>query len=76
MGDLIAFDLKNRPEGWGIDFGHKMLLCYTGQIPYSFIWAWGGGDLTMKTCPKGGAFDFENSQIPIQGGMGTNHYHT
>ena len=23
-----------------------------------------GGDLTMKPCPRGGAFDFENSQIP------------
>ena len=22
-----------------------------------------GGDLTMKPCPGGGAFDFENSQI-------------
>ena len=24
-----------------------------------------GGDLMMKPCPRGGAFDFEISQIPI-----------
>ena len=31
-----------------------------------------GGDLTMKPCPRGEAFDFKNSQIPTLPQGGTN----
>ena len=33
----------------------------SAKIPiHSYGW---DGDLTMKLCPRGGTFDFENSQI-------------
>ena len=59
-------DLKNRPEGWAFDFGHRNATCYTGQTLYSFLWSrWGFDHETMRPCPGSGAFDFENSHCPI-----------
>ena len=46
MGDLTAFDLKNRPEGWGIDFGHRnTTVLYWSNPLFIYMGMAGGGGI-------------------------------